>query len=46
MPNGADTGNGVILEMHHVGDYEEFSCIDNILQCCNENDDCEEAIVE
>jgi hypothetical protein len=32
--------------MHHVGNYEEFSCINNSLQCYNENEDCEEAIVE
>jgi hypothetical protein len=31
MPNKADSENGVILEMHHVGNYEKFSCIDNSL---------------
>jgi hypothetical protein len=36
----------VILEMHHNGNYEEFSCINSSLQCYNENEDCEEAIVE
>jgi hypothetical protein len=34
------------MEMHHVGNYEEFSCIDNSLQCYNENEDCEDAVVE
>jgi hypothetical protein len=32
--------------MHHVGNYEEFPCIGNSLQCYKENDDCEEATVE
>jgi hypothetical protein len=32
--------------MHHVVNYEEFSCIDNSLQCYNENEDCEDATVE
>jgi hypothetical protein len=36
--------DGVILEIHHVGNYEGFSCIDSSLQCYNEN--CEEEIVE
>jgi hypothetical protein len=36
----------VILEMHHVGNWEEFSCIDNSLQCYNENEDCNDATVE
>jgi hypothetical protein len=46
MPNKADSGNGVVLEMHHVGNYDEFSCTDNSLQCYNENEDCDEATVE
>jgi hypothetical protein len=46
MPNKADSENGVILEMHYVGNYEEFSCIDNNIQCYYENEDCEEATVE
>jgi hypothetical protein len=46
MPNKDDRENDVILEMHHVGNYEEFSCINNSFQCYNENEDCEEAIVE
>jgi hypothetical protein len=32
MPNKADIENDVILEMHRVGNYEDFSCIDNSLQ--------------
>jgi hypothetical protein len=32
--------------MHHDGNYEEFSCIDNSLQCYNKDKDCEEAVVE
>jgi hypothetical protein len=32
--------------MYHVGNYEQFSCIDNSLQCYKENEDCEDAIVE
>jgi hypothetical protein len=46
MLDKADSENDVILEMHNVGNYEEFSCIDNSLQCYNENEDCEDAIVE
>jgi hypothetical protein len=46
MPNEADSEKGILLVMHHVRNYEPFSCIDNSLQCCNENEDCEEATVE
>jgi hypothetical protein len=46
MPNKADSENGVILEIHHVGDHEVFLCIENNLQYYKENEDCEEAIVE
>jgi hypothetical protein len=46
MPDKADSENDVILEMRHVRNYEEFSCIDNSLQCYNENEDCEDAIVQ
>jgi hypothetical protein len=46
IPNTADSENDTILETHLVGNYEEFSCIDNSLQCYNENGDCEEAIGE
>jgi hypothetical protein len=35
-----------VLEMHHIGNYEEFSFMYSIFQCCNENEDCEEAVVE
>jgi hypothetical protein len=46
----ADSENDVLLEMHHVRNYEEFSWIDNNsfinLQSYNENEDCEEATVE
>jgi hypothetical protein len=46
MPNKANSENDVILEVRHIGNYKEFSCIYNSLQCNNENEDCEEAIVE
>jgi hypothetical protein len=36
----------VSLEMHHDGNHEEFSCTNSSLQCYNENEDCEEAVVE
>jgi hypothetical protein len=38
--------NDVILQIHHIGNYEKFSCINHNLQCYNENEDCEEATVE
>jgi hypothetical protein len=41
----AGRGND-ILETCHVGNYEEFSCRDNSLQCFNENEDCEESVIE
>jgi hypothetical protein len=37
LQDKADSENNVILEMNHVGNYEEFSCIDNSLQCYNKN---------
>jgi hypothetical protein len=46
MPDKDNSENDVILEMHHVENYEEFSCINNSLQSYNENEDCEDAIVE
>jgi FKBP-type peptidyl-prolyl cis-trans isomerase len=46
MPHKADSENDVILEIHHVGKYEEFSCNNNSLPCYNENKDCEEATLE
>jgi hypothetical protein len=30
MPNKADSENDVILEMQHIGNYEEFSRIFNV----------------
>jgi hypothetical protein len=32
--------------MHHVENYEEFSCIDTSFQYYNENEDCQETSVE
>jgi hypothetical protein len=46
MPSKVDSENGVILEMHHVGNYKQFSFINSSVQCYNKNEDCEEAIVE
>jgi hypothetical protein len=46
MPNKANIENDFILEMHNVGNYEQFSRINNSLQCQNENEGREEAIVE
>jgi hypothetical protein len=46
MPNKADSVNDVILEMHRLGNNEEFLFIDNSLQCYNENEDSDEAVVE
>jgi hypothetical protein len=34
-----------MLEML-IGNYEEFSFINSSLQCCHENEDCDEAVVE
>jgi hypothetical protein len=45
MPDKADSENDVILEMQHIGNYD-VSCINNSLQCYNENEDCEDAVVE
>jgi hypothetical protein len=36
----------LIVKMHHIGNYEEFSFIYSSLQCYSENEDCEEAVVE
>jgi hypothetical protein len=46
VPNKANSKNNIILEMRHVGNYEEFPCIHNNIQCYNKNEDCEKAIVE
>jgi hypothetical protein len=45
MPNKANSENDT-LEMHHIRTYGEFSCVDSSLECYNENEDCEEAVVE
>jgi hypothetical protein len=45
MPNKADSEN-VILGMHQVGNYEEFSHFGNSLQCYDEKEVCGEATVE
>jgi hypothetical protein len=46
MSTKANSGKGVLLEMHHVRNYEQVSCIDSSLQWYNENEDCVEAVVE
>jgi hypothetical protein len=40
-----DSENDIMLEML-IGNYEEFSFINSSPQCCNENEDCEETVVE
>jgi hypothetical protein len=46
MSDKAESENDVILEMHHVGNYEEFSCIVKSLQCYDGNEDSEDGTVE
>ncbi|KDR19627.1 hypothetical protein L798_06146 [Zootermopsis nevadensis] len=46
MPDKTDSENYAILEVQHVRNYEEFACIDDSLQCYNENEDYEDSIVE
>jgi hypothetical protein len=46
MPSKADSENYVILDMHRIGNYKMLSCLDHSLQCYNENEDCDKAIVE
>jgi hypothetical protein len=46
LSDKADSENDVILEMHHVENDKVFSCIDSSLQCYNDNEDCEDAVVE
>jgi hypothetical protein len=46
MLNKVSSGNGVILEMHHIRNYEELSFINSSHQCYSENEDSEEATVE
>jgi hypothetical protein len=38
MPSTVDSEN-YMLEMHHIGNYKEFSFIYSSLQCYNENED-------
>jgi hypothetical protein len=45
MLSKVDSENDIMLEML-IRNYEEFSFINSSLQCCNENEDCEEAVVE
>jgi hypothetical protein len=45
MLSKADSENDIMLEML-IGNYEEFSFINSSLQCCNENEDCDTAVVE
>jgi hypothetical protein len=44
MLSKVDSENDM-LEML-IGNYEGFSFINSSLQCCNESEDCEEAVVE
>jgi hypothetical protein len=46
MLNKADSKSDVILVMHHIRNYKDISCINNNLQCYNENEDCKEATVQ
>jgi hypothetical protein len=45
MPGKVDSENDM-LEMHHIGNYKEFSFIYSSLQRYNENEDCEETVLE
>jgi hypothetical protein len=45
MLSKVDSESGIMLEML-IGNYEEFSFINSSLQCHNENEDCEEAVVK
>jgi len=40
-----NTENEAILEFQCIRNYEEFVCMDNSLQCYNENKDYEDAIL-
>ena len=44
MPDTTHSENYASLELQHVRIYEEFACIDDRLQCYNENEDFEDAI--
>jgi hypothetical protein len=37
MPSKVDSENGVMLEMHHFGNYKQFSFIDSSVQYYNKN---------
>jgi hypothetical protein len=45
MPGKVSSEN-YMLEIHHIGNYKEFSFIYSSLQCSNEDEDCEKAVVE
>jgi hypothetical protein len=44
MLSKVNSENYIMLEML-IGNHEEFSFINRSLQCCNESEDCEEAVV-
>jgi hypothetical protein len=46
MPNMSNIENEAILELQRIRKYEGFVCFENSIQCCNENGECEDAIVE
>jgi hypothetical protein len=46
MPNMTNTENEAILELQRVRNYKQFVCTDNRLQCYNESDDFDNAIVQ
>jgi hypothetical protein len=46
MLNKTDSANDVMLEIHHVGYYEDVSPIVGTLQYYYKNEDCEESTVE
>jgi len=41
----ANIQNEAILELQRIRNYKEFACMDNSLQCYNENKDYEDAIL-
>jgi hypothetical protein len=45
MPNMANIENEAILELQRIRNYEQFVCMDNSLQCYNENKHYEDAIL-
>jgi hypothetical protein len=40
-----DNSENNMLEMHHM-EITKFQSSTAVFQCCNENEDCEEAVVE